>query len=383
MPRGLAIALAALLGACSTLASGPSEPAGLPHGGTGPFRFVMPDEVDLPGTPPGWTLAERERGIGGGMFAGGHLFYTGAPRGRPDGGMPFDAGTPDAGSMEDAGPPEDSGAIEDAGPDGGADGGTPDGGLGALGVDWSLFEPRRIYRSPPRENGQLAFDPGTEIFAASEPWEGAFVHEPWAVATDDGALLYYTGAEGGVGVARASAVDGSFTRVGSGPIVMEGRRPAVIDARALGGRAFLMYLEVAGGIRVLGSDDGIAWDVVEDRLPLEPLAARDDRDGDEVAIGEPGALVVRTDAGRAYVHLYYESRRSNGLVFVALAGSYDGLDFKQHEVPVLYGAIVRDPAPRQLDSRVTLLYLAGPRGGGRGDNGAVLAAMAPAGITIP
>lgn len=365
--------LVALLGAaCSTLGGAPGQPEGLPHGGTGPFRLLSADEVDVPPTPSGSTLFDRDRGVENGMVAAEHLFYGGAellPVVEPDAGMMDDAGAMDAGTIEDAGVP-DAGEI-DAGPS------------GPLEIDWSFFEARRIYRSAPRAEG-IGFDAGDEVLVAAEAWEGGFVHDPWAVVLEDGRARLYYAAEGGIGVAEAASIDGAFTRVGSAPIVRgDVRRPSVIDTSGTESEiAFLMYFERDGAIFVAGSSDGLAWDEIG-AVSLEPLAARDERDSVESSIGGPGVVSARTEAGRSVVRLYYESRRESGQVLIAMAGSFDGTTFEQQRIPVVPGDTLRWPAPRQLDSRVTLLYLQSERGGRAPERGALVVGIAPGGVVLP
>lgn len=383
----LVAALVALFGAaCSTLGSGPSQPEGLPHGGTGPFRLATADEVDVPPTPGGSTLFDRDRGVDNGMVAEGHLFYGGAvplpveepDAGMPDAGMPDDGGVPDDAGAEDAGA-EDAGA-EDAGVE---DAGMPDAGpSGPFEVDWSAFEARRIYRSAPRAEG-LGFDAGSEVLVASEAWEGGFVHDPWALVLEDGRALLYYAAEGGIGLAEAPSVDGSFTRVGSGPVIAGAvRRPSVVSARGTTSEhAFLMYFEREGRIVAASSEDGRAWDELGP-LELQPLAARDERDSTEIAIGGPGALAARTPADRSVIRLYYESRRADGQILVAMAGSFDGVTFEQLAIPVVDDDALRWPAPRQLDPRVTLLYMQSERGGRGIERGALVVGIAPGGVVL-
>lgn len=338
------------LGACSTIGSGPSQPEGLPHGGQGPFRLLSADELDVPPTPPGSTLFDRERGIENGMVADRHLFYGGAEM------LPVDMG------------------------DGGVD---RDGGMaGPLELDVSLFEAWRIYRSRPRAEG-IGFDSGEEVLVARESWEGGFVHDPWAVVRDDGSVLLYFAAVGGIGVARAESISTIFERVSSAPII-EGpaRRPSVIDAReTASAHAFLMYFERNGAIFMAGSQDGIRFEELG-ALALPPLAARDERDSTEISIGAPGALAARTGAGRSLVRVYYESRRASGQVLIGMAGSFDGTTFEPLELPVVPGDALRWPAPRQLDTRTTLLYLQGSRSVRGIESGALLVGIAPGGVRL-
>lgn len=372
MKRAVAsLLVGAACAACSTLGTGPGSPEGLPHGGIGPFRIR-----------PGATLRER-RTIESGMVAGRYLFYAGAqPLAQSDGGID-DSGIDDSG-IDDSG--IDDGGIDDSGIDdsgiddgsvsidGGRDAGRRDAGAIDAGPrivvpDWSGHEPRAIYRSAPRADGAQRWDEGTEVLSAAEPWEGGYVHDPWAISLPDGSVLLYYAAEGGIGVARANGLDGAFIRTGGAPVIARpgARRPSVVRTDGMAqARAFLMYVELEGRILALASDDGLRWGELGE-LSLPALPPRDERDSIEIAIGSPGALAARTPAGRAVLRLYYESRRADGQVLLAVAGSFDGLSFETCPDPPLDGArcssqlpIVdsRDttmPAPRQLDARITLL----------------------------
>ena len=374
--RGRAIALGLSLSACSTLGTPPSEPAGLPHGGTGPFRLLTTEETGLPAMPPGVVLAERSRAVESGMIAGDFLFYAGAG---PRTGAP-DAGPPDAGA-QDAGPP-DAGAQDAGAQDAGAqDAGAQDAGPpAASGVDWSLYPPRAILRAS--AGAGHSFESGVEVLSAQAPWEGSFVHDPWVVVLPDGrARLYYAAERGGIGVAEAASAGGVFARVGAAPIVPDARRPSVVPGPG-GTPAFLMYAELGDTLRVFGSDDGLSFGVLVEALVLPPMPARDDRDSTEVGLGAPGALLAHTPAGRSVVRLYYESRRADGSVLLGLAGSFDGLSFEALGIPVADSRAHRFPAPLQLDDRLTLLVMAGSSSG-TSERGAVVAGLAPGGATLP
>ncbi|UJR79753.1 hypothetical protein [Sandaracinus amylolyticus] len=370
--RRIALGLALVASsACSTLGSSPSSPEGLPHGGTGPFRLAQAEEVDVPPTPPGSTLFERTRAVENGMTAEGFLFYAGAE--------PREIEMPDAGPIDDGGTIDDAGVLEDAGT---ADAGPPP-PEGPLEIDWSVFEPRVIVRSAPRAEG-LGFDAGSEVLAATDAWEGGFVRDPWAVVLEDGRARLYYGAEGGIGVAQAASIDGTFAKVGSAPVIAgEVRRPTVIDTRGTEAEhAFLMYFERDGSLVGASSDDGLAWAEIG-VIDLPALAARDMRDSDEIEVGGPGVIAARTEAGRAVIRLYYESRRANGQVLITMAGSFDGVTFEPLRIPVVQDRALRWPAPRQLDLRVTMLYMQGERGGRGAERGALLVGIAPGGVTLP
>jgi len=343
----LALGACACVGGCATLGGGGGEPEGLPHNGTGPFRDLDTDETM--GTPAGAALSITNVSMDSAMVASdGSLFY-GAARTLPPVAMP------DAGVMDDAGVGSDAGGARDAG------GGPPT----FVAPDWARHQPRTISRSPARA-GNPGFDAGTEILAATAAWQGGYVSDPWAVLRADGSVLLYFAAEGGIGVATASSPSGPYTAQASPVIAASGasvpRRPSVIDTRLLTGAShpFLMYYELDGDIVAAGSTDGLAFSPIGP-ITLAVMPARDDRDGDEVEVGGPGALVVTSPAQRSFVRLYFESRRSNGNTLVTLAASPDGATFEPFGRPVVEERDRRFPSAIEIDDRVSLLYQWGPR----------------------
>ncbi len=349
----VALGAACTASGCATLGGDAAEPEGLPHNGTGPFRDLDSDETMV--TPGGAALSIANVSMDSAMVASdGSLFYA-AARTLPAGPMP------DAGAVDDAGAGSDSGVGSDAGL-------APDAGGGPLtfaAPDWARHQPRTISRSPARA-GNPGFDAGSEILAASSAWEGGYVSDPWAVLRDDGSVRLYYAAAGGIGVASASSPSGPYTAQPSPVIAASGssvpRRPSVIDTRLLAGAShpFLMYYELDGAILVAGSSDGLSFSPIGP-LTLTPMPARDDRDGDEVEVGGPGALVVTSPAQRSFVRLYFESRRSNGNTLVTLAASADGTTFEAFGRPVVEERDRRFPSAIEIDDRVSLLYQWAPR----------------------
>lgn len=335
------IVLVASLPSCSTIGDPGGSPDAYPHGGTGQFRVLATDEVG------GATLALQNTAIDASMVAEGYLFYAAAP-------------------LLDAPPP-----VPEEHPPG--------------EVFWDAFEPRAIYRAEPRDNP--GFSSGTQILAASESWEGGEVFDPWVVTDGDRALMYYA-AEGGVGVAEAPVAGGTFTRVGSGPILEAAggatpRRPSVV--RGTDG-AFWMYFDEGGAIGVARSEDGVAFERVDgdpSTAAIDPLVITGEDLGDEpeVSVGMPGAVALDTPTGRRLVRVYYESRREDGTVSAYVAGSADGVTFERHELPVMEQTDVRFPAPVLLDDRVTLLYV-NLRGTGAYQTRALAAAVTPAAVSF-
>ncbi len=343
----VALALATALGACSTIGSPPGRPDGLPHGGVGPFRLLASDETGERPTPRGaFVRPPANVAIAHPTLCDGYLFYTRAPIiSMPGGGDP-----------------------------------TVPPGL----VDWSIFEPRVLYRSPPGEG--LAHDAGSEVLRAGAPWEGGYVSDPSCVVLPDGrARLYYVAA-GGVGVAEAPSVDGAFTRVGSAPVLGDegGATPShvtVVAGDGLGG-GFFAYYALGPRIHAARSDDGLSWTPLGP-LELAPLPARDERDSVEVSVAGPGALVVRTAAERSVVRLYYESRREDGQRILTMAGSFDGVTFESLGRPVVTDdTTLSTPFPVQLDARITLLYSTSPRGAAGYQLGALVVSIAPGGVRL-
>jgi hypothetical protein len=387
---------------CSLLGTPASSPDGLPHAGVGPFRDLTTTENGL--TRPGAAVLLRNVAGERPMQAGLHLFYAAASTEVPDAGVP-DAGTDDAGADDggvdggalDAGEPLDAGPI-DAGPEPEI----PD------DIDWdALAEGRRIYRSPPSEEN-WGFFPGTVVLApeGGPAWEGGYVTDPWAVETADGALLYYA-AEGGIGVAEASAIDGTFTRVGTAPILgLTGsdapRCPAVVATEGLGfvpdlsqldggpvdpgeflfeSAAFYMVYELAGTIRIATSADGRAF---TDRgaITIPAIGTRDVRDGAEVSVGCPGVGIAEPNTGRRFLRVYYESRRDNGAVLVGLMATSNGSWFDFHPTPVISAYDHRMPAPRMVDARISLLFSWRPRVAMDRQVGELMVGVAPGGARL-
>lgn len=375
-----------LLGGCSTLGTPASPPGPLPHGGTGQFRALTAAETMLGPTPAGITLMTGGRAIDDAMPFQGSLFYAAASfRAPTDAGVVDAAVLPDAdvdgGDLDaglDAGASSDASIADAQAPDANADAGPRP----IASVDWSVFEGRQIFRSMP---GQAwGFAPGSMMLAASESWEGGYVTDPWVVQRPDGRFLLYYAAAGGIGVASAASLDGPWTREGSGPILpttSEGtpRRPSAIATVGMEGAPapILLYYELAGTIRIASSTDGVALTDLG-AITTMPIEARDDRDGTEREVGAPGAISVPTPAGRHVLRIYYESRRDNGTVLIAMLGSGDGVHFDQTLLPVFAERDRQRPAPRYIDERTTLLYTWVPSA----TVGAEIASITPAAVRL-
>jgi hypothetical protein len=342
MKRALSIATwVGVAWGCAALEADPNPPGVLPHGGTGEFRPLSAEETGIRGTPTGRALPVRDA-LDSASVAAGHLFYAAAV-------LPDTAPEPTA----DPVPNE---------------------------VIWSDFEPRRIHRSAPTE--RPGFFIGDEVLAASQPWQGPAVYEPWVLVLDDGRALLYYAAAGGIGLAEASAVDAVFAPVGDGPVLDAGagavapRRPSAVWHA---GRV-LLYYDAGGALGLATSADGRAFERVTDALPLGPDLIEDG--SREVAVGAPGAMVAVTPTGREVVRLYFESHRDDGRRLVSLAASLDGERFERFERPVVDEDDRRLPAPVAVDARTTLLYVMAPREQSGREVRALVAAVAPRSATF-
>jgi hypothetical protein len=387
---GTAGALAIGATGCSTLGSSGGSPEGLPHNGTGPYRDLDDEETGV--RPANRAIAIGNASIESAMVASdGSLFYASAPvmgRPMPDAGPPGDdAGPIDAGLVADSGPP-DAGSMPDAGPS----------APSFAAPDWTAHGARTISRSAPREAMGLSFttrspgfDVGTAVLEAESSWEGGYVSDPWALVRDDGSVLLYYAAAGGIGVATASSVagpyDGSDAPIAPAHDGIVPRRPSVIDTRLLVGAShpFLMYYEDGDAIVVAGSSDGLSFTTIG-ALSLVPMPARDERDAEEIAVGGPGALVVTSPAQRSFVRLYYESRRSNGNTLITLAASPDGATFEAFGRPVIAGNDTdsrtrRFPSAVEIDDRLSLLYTWSGNSPGASE-GTIFVGIAPSGVRL-
>ncbi len=346
--RALVVSLALVGGGCSAIGDPGGFPDAYPHGGTGVFRPLTSDEL---GIFDGRAIVTQRLAVEAMSVAQGHLFYVIAPLSE----MPPEV-------------PMEHPANE---------------------VYWPAFGPRSIFRAVPRDDP--GFSAGAEVLRASAAWEGADVFDPWVVVDEDGRARLYYAAEGGIGLAEASRVDGTFTRVGDGPLLDAGqalsgvpRRPSV--ARGPDG-AWWMYYDAGGAIGIARSEDGRSFTRVDgdpSTPEMDPAVLPFDAELPDVesrvemSVGAPGAIGVDTPAGRRVIRLYFESRRDDGSILAYAAGTADGVTFSRHFVPLLDAEDVRFPCPVQVDDRVTLLYVNGPFTGGGFQTRAITASVSPA-----
>jgi hypothetical protein len=337
--RALAVAAAIIACACGTIAEEELELVPAPHNGVGPFRPLDRAETGVPGSPAGRVINTRGA-VATPMVADGHLFYAFAE------------------PLPDVMPPEMPGEA----------------------IDWSFFAPRAIHRALPGDE-RLGFPTGSEILSAEAAWEGESVRDPWAIVLPNGrALLYYAG-DGGIGLAEATSVSGSFTRAGETPILapLAGEtlaRPSVVLFEG----TYFMYIEIGDGtIARAESSDGRTFtragtaDVFRDPVDGVP---------DEVAVAAPGAIVATTVSGRSFLRLYLESHRADGTRLVSLAGSADGRTFERLERPVVESPGSGEPGPTIVDERVSVLYYTAPAVQSGLQTRAIVGGVAPLSFTF-
>ena len=352
-----AVALALAVPACGTGgAEGNGGMVGLPGSGLGPYRRLDAEEAS------GRLGVRRMALVESGMVLRGAgalqlVFYAAADLPPPvvvDGGMPSDGG-PDVDAAASDGGALDAGAldagIEDAGmaDAGGADASASD--AGPAEPDLSAFLPRRILRSN-FGNGP-SYSGGTVVLEASETWEGDAVFDPWAIVLASGRVRLYYAAAGGIGIAESDAADGTFTRVGSAPVLAGLRRPTVTP-RPDGAAGFFLYAEDAGTIVVASSADGLTFDAP---VPVDLGFPPSDAGVPQIAVGSPGAGLQIPQLDPPRIILFFESRRSDGSRTLGIAASLDGLNFERATLPA-FGPGLREgfPAPDLVDAHTTLLY---------------------------
>ncbi|MCB9661128.1 MAG: hypothetical protein R3B40_03905 [Polyangiales bacterium] len=301
--RFLGVVLALLAGCAALGKETPfSEPVST--SGVGPFRRLSSDETRFRGA----ALSLGEVGLDGASWAAGSLFYA-------------------------------AGAVISPLP-------TRDVDLPARALDPGQFEPMRIFRSSVEE--QFGFDTGSVVLDASQAWEGGFVTQPFAFEMEDGSIrLYYAGA-GGIGLATAPNVGGTFSRAGDGLVLandlgVQGgalRSPTVTVLDGI----YYLYADDGTDIWVATSVDGLTFtlldtdDAAAGTNPLRIPDPIDDDDPRELAHVSPAALVATSPTGRTTLRLYVECQQEpeNGnedqRVVAALA-SLDGVTFERARLP--------------------------------------------------
>ena len=349
----------ALIAGCGSLGKETLFPFPVTTSGVGPFRALAEEETGISGVD-GEAILLRNLAVDSAMRIGDALFYA-------------------VGEVPAEIPERDD-------------------GVPAYDIDWGQFGPREIRRAARRPELE-GFDGGPTVLTASEAWEGGYVTDPWVVALPDGRARLYYAAAGGVGVAEASGVDGTFSRVGSAPVIATDaslgdgsapRSPSVVDAPD--GDGFLMYFDAGDGVQWASSGDGLSWTIEDgqegeggatDPLPLRipPLDPGDpafDPDADvEVALRMPGAAVAVTPGKTTLVRVYFEVLLSDGSTMVSMAASEDGRSFERFEGVSFAGESSGAPRPMVDGAGVTRLFATVDRNQRRQQTHALVVAVTP------
>lgn len=333
----LALVVVALLTGCAALGKETPFSEPVSTSGVGPFRRLAPEETRFLGR----AIELGNVGVDRASFAGGSLFYGAA--------APIDP------------LPERNPALP------------------ARDLDPGQFEPMRIFRSSTET--MFGFDVGSEILAASEPWEGGYVSQPWALEMADGSVRLYYAAAGGIGVAVAPSASGTFTRNGDGLVLANDlgiqeaglRSPAVTQLDG----TYYLYADDGTQIWVATSVDGLAFTLLDtnaetasvDALTIPPRADEDDLE--ERAYVSPAATVATSPTGRTTLRLYVEAQQvaedgsdDDDRIILAL-GSLDGVTFERARLPAHEGPDAPgQPTLRPYQDGVseTLMYMTVSRG---------------------
>lgn len=207
-----------------------------------------------------------------------------------------------------------------------------------------------------------------EVLVPTQPWENLSVGSPSAVrASGGGILLFYQGADGGIGLARSE--DGvNFTPSPANPVLVadrpeEGGFVGQPGAARWDGEYYMVYAAgQGGGLFAARSPDGEQWTKI-DADPLTPeldpvLAPSDATDQfDEVGVLEP-FVRISAPAGRPVFDLWFVGRSAADEHAVGFAGSFDGIFFERIPEPMLDPGNVdeREPAVVPRGSRFVMFY---------------------------
>lgn len=235
-------------------------------------------------------------------------------------------------------------------------------------------------------------DPDTPVLAAEQAWEGASVGHPDAVRVDGEIRLYYS-ADGGIGLAHST--DGvTFTREPApvlstdGAAAWEGgQAPSSPSLLVVGPGDYRLFYAANNRIGEARSSDGVLFQRIGTTPLLEPEGggSADDPPFDSEAVGEPEAVLARSEEGRTITRVYFTGTASNAKRGIGLAARF-GTD----------GPLVRAVAQvfsSQRDARspsvvvypvLTLLYLTEKSAAaGSGLYPEIALGIAPGNVTIP
>ena len=218
-------------------------------------------------------------------------------------------------------------------------------------------------------------DPDATVLEVSETWEGGLITGPSALRVGSEIWLYYAAA-GGIGLAVSS--DGTtftkrpepvFTRAAAPN--WEGEwTPSDPSVVLLDDGTYRMFYESGIGIGEARSSDGIAWERMGDGPALWPVAQPDfptpEEDTvyepfDDVAVGDPCAVLDTSELGRRILRVYYAGTNRIGLWALGQAARY-GFDGALQRA---YGPVLGNSYTPKAPSVVffddfTLLYFTAP-----------------------
>lgn len=367
MTRRVPLAFALVLSACGSLGEGGEFSDQVLNGGAGPFRIATADETGVTSAPPGSLFPTTPDSIGRVHAEPSVAIYDVATR----------LAVPPA----------------------------RDPALLAFEVDRAQWSPRRIARSTDHVIGgdgapALGFRPGPDLLVPTEAFEVDGIFDPAIVRWTDGSVRLYYATSQGLGVASASSIDGTFTRLLTTPLLPDvaGHGPAQSPTLvALPAGGFVLYVGAGGSIFAATTVDGLAFDLVDadastpaiDPIPLPvpadlPIANTDGGGpATQTGIYAPTAAATRSHTGRFDVRLYFETRWSDGTSAIHVAGSFDGFVFERSAIIGYRKSNPTSPSVLLLDDEITRLTFGVPRTNGGLVTSASVLASTPADRMLP
>lgn len=225
---------------------------------------------------------------------------------------------------------------------------------------------------------------GTEVvLVPSRPWEEGEVRSPFVMRLRGEVVLFYSGKNGRIGLARGPSLDGPFVPSDSPVLDETGRAPWEVEppraptAYVEGDRVHLFY--AAGGfVGEAVADPGTLTFRRVDADPSTPeldpalspsptvdpksLAPNEKPPFDEAGVGDPDVSVRETPAGRVHVRVLYTGTSSAGAKVVGFAARYGHAGKLTRQPLPVYAAKGKERAPSLLDlGERGYLYVTEPR----------------------
>ena len=166
------------------------------------------------------------------------------------------------------------------------------------------------------------------VLEITKDWEGERLGAPSVVIGDNDERLLFYGADGGIGLARASGPSGAFESADS-PVLS--RSDVSWATRELGSPgavrlfdgSYRLYFETEqDGVPVIGvarSDDGATF--TDTGAPVLWATGRDG-DVDASYVGSPQAVIAVSEQGREIIYVYYTGRDENEKQSIAMAARF-------------------------------------------------------------